>query len=229
MLDVETKHRVLVLGDIHGCDVALAVLLNRLQLTSSDTLVVLGDAVDRGPGSCRVLDQLIEVRQSSRLIYLMGNHEEMMLEALGGRRSSMWLRHGGIATLDSYGGALTNIPDDHLELLNEMHPYWESSTEICVHASLEPGVDLVDQQSEWLRWQKLTGLEFPHPSGKRVLCGHSGISNGLPALLDGWICLDTLAYEGGYLTCLDTSTGEISQTQQSGTFRGGLLLSDLES
>jgi calcineurin-like phosphoesterase family protein len=221
------KDRVLVVGDIHGCDVALAVLLSRLELGSNDTLVVLGDAVDRGPGSCRVLDQLVEVRQSSRLIYLMGNHEEMMLDTLSGRRSNMWLRHGGMATLNSYGGSLANIPDDHLELLNQMLPYWESPSDICVHASLEPGVDLADQQPEWLRWQKLTGLEFAHPSGKRILCGHSGISTGLPAILDGWICLDTLAYEGGFLTCIDASTGEISQSQQSGAFRGGLLLDDL--
>jgi serine/threonine protein phosphatase 1 len=227
--DDEDIDRVLVVGDIHGCDVALAVLLRRLQLTSRDVLVILGDAVDRGPGSCRVLDQLVEVRKSSRLIFLMGNHEEMMLEALRGRRTNMWLRNGGAATLASYGGSLANIPDDHWQLLEESSPYWESSTDICVHANLEPGVSLTDQRPEWLRWQRLTGFEFPHPSGKRVLCGHSGCSTSLPAILDGWICLDTLAYEGGFLTCLDAGTGEISQAQQSGIFRGGVFLSEMEA
>jgi serine/threonine protein phosphatase 1 len=211
-------------GDIHGCDVALAVLLHHLQPTSCDTFVVLGDAVDRGPDTSRVLDQLVAVRKSSRLVYVMGNHEEMMRNALMGRGSKMWLRHGGHATLTSYGGSLAGIPDDHLELFHEMLPYWESSVEICVHAGLEPGVDLSSQTPEWLRWRKLTGLEFPHPTGKRVLCGHSGVSKDTPSVLDGWICLDTLAYEGGHLTCLDTSTGEFFQARQSGEFRRGLYL-----
>src|SRR5690606_24664118 len=43
--------RLLVIGDVHGCDVALDVLLDRLELTADDWLVVLGDVIDRGPGS----------------------------------------------------------------------------------------------------------------------------------------------------------------------------------
>jgi len=216
-------------GDIHGCDVALSVLVERLQLTSQDCFVVLGVAVDRRPGSREVLDQLVVLQLSCQRIYLKGNHEEMMLDSIRGHRSTLWLRNGGAATLASYNNLLTNLPEKHLHLLDATQPDWKSATDMCVHANLEPGVALPDQRSVWLRWQKLTGLEFPHPSGKRVLCGHSGVSTNQLAFLNGWICLDTLAHQNGYLTCIETRTGEISQSRQSGTFRTRRRLRNLQS
>lgn|GEM_PF-6950343 len=153
----------------------------------------------------------------------------MMLDSIRGHRSTLWLRNGGAATLASYNNLLTNLPEKHLHLLDATQPDWKSATDMCVHANLEPGVALPDQRSVWLRWQKLTGLEFPHPSGKRVLCGHSGVSTNQLAFLNGWICLDTLAHQNGYLTCIETRTGEISQSRQSGTFRTRRRLRNLQS
>jgi serine/threonine protein phosphatase 1 len=220
--------RVLVWGDIHGCDLALETILDRIAVTRDDTLVFLGDAVDRGPASRQVLEKIVELRRAFNVVFVLGNHEEMLLDAIAGRGMDRWLRFGGAATLRSYGGTLSQFPEDHLELLNCAVAYWEDHTNICVHANLEPGVELSQQQPDWLRWQSLTGMEFPHPSGKRVLCGHSGIPGGLPSVGAGWVCLDTLAYKGGFLTCLDTVSGAIFQAQQSGSYRSGITLRDLE-
>lgn len=211
--------RILVVGDIHGCDTALDILLDKMELQSTDRLIILGDVVDRGPGSCQAFDALLRAEQTCTLIFILGNHEEMMLDVLAGAPPQLWLRHGGTATLDSYGGRLDRIPDSHLDLLDRAVTFWESSSVICVHANLEPGVDLASQQPAWLRWQKLTGLEFPHPSGRLVLCGHTPQTNGLPLIGDGWICLDTLAYGGRYLTGLDVDSGTVFQSRQSGDFR----------
>ena len=212
---------------MHGCDVALESILDNVEIASNDTLVFLGDVVDRGPNSRRALDIILGLQNACDVVFVMGNHEEMMLDALSGRGTERWLRFGGASTLSSYGGDLANVPDTHRELLADAVQYWEDDANIGVHANLEPGVSLADQQPEWLRWQALTGMEFPHFSGKRVLCGHSGIPNGLPAIGDGWVCLDTLAYAGGCLTCLNTETGAIYQAQQSGKFRSGICLGDL--
>ena len=219
--------RGFVIGDIHGCSKALEVLLENMQLTGDDYVVSLGDAIDRGPDSSGVLDLLLDVRDEFELIFILGNHEEMMLDALSGRSREDWLRHGGDATLESYGGFLRNVPDDHYELLDRARRYWEGPKEICVHANLEPGVELNRQRSRWLRWSKLTGQEFPHPSGKRIICGHSGVSYGAPLVANGWICLDTLAYSGGVLTALNLQTDEIIQSRESGEFRGGVYLHEL--
>ena len=217
--NAEACGRTIVVGDIHGCNLALERLLEQLDLRTPDVFVVLGDAVDRGTGSREVLETLLQVDQACQLVYILGNHEEMLLDVLSGYQLQPWLRQGGAATLDSYGGSLSRIPDSHRDLLHRSVPYWESAETICVHANLEPGVELVDQQPGWLRWQQLTGFEFPHPSGKLVLCGHTGQLSGLPSVCDGWVCLDTLAYSGRFLTCLDVASSIVIQSRQSGEVR----------
>lgn len=97
--------RILALGDIHGCNQALVLLLSLVQLTAIDTLVVLGDAIDRGPESRQVIDQLLSVKQTCKLIFLMGNHEQMLRDVLMGQGLfGAWQDVGGRETLHSYGG-----------------------------------------------------------------------------------------------------------------------------
>ena len=228
MLDAFINRRGFAVGDIHGCDRAFDVLVEQMSLGSNDFVVVLGDAIDRGPNSRGVVEKLIEVDQACQLIYVMGNHEEMLLNALDGRGREEWIRHGGAETLDSYDGNFRNIPDQHLDLIESAVRYWEGPNEICVHANLEPGVALNRQRSRWLRWSKLTGREFPHPSGKRVICGHSAVGVVAPSVKNGWICLDTMAFDGGMLSALDLLTGEIIQARQNGDHRRGVYLRDLE-
>ena len=66
--------RLLAIGDIHGCDTALGVLLDAMSITAEDTLVVLGDVVDRGPGTKQVVDRLIELRDLCQFVFIKGNH-----------------------------------------------------------------------------------------------------------------------------------------------------------
>ncbi len=220
--------RTLAIGDIHGCDVALDTLLSHLAITADDTVVVLGDVVDRGPASSVAIERLLELSHSCRLVFLLGNHEEMMLDALaGGQSQGAWLQYGGRETLQSYGGNPDRIPPDHIDFLGQGLDYWETDREIFIHANLEPGVALDEQSPEWLRWTHLTGFEFPHPSGKRVICGHTAQQTGVPLNNEGWVCIDTWVYGKGWLTCLNLETDEFLQAQQNGTFRSGLTLSDI--
>lgn len=197
-------------------------LVSAIDVQACDTLVVLGDVIDRGPTSRDVVAQLLELQGRCRLVLIQGNHEEMMLDALGGRGDDGWLQYGGRETLESYGGHVDDVPKNHREFLSDGLAYWETDETIFVHANLEPGVPLVDQRPRWLRWTHLTGRELPHPSGKRVVCGHTPQSNGLPFVMDGWTCLDTLCWAGGFLTCLDLASNEIWQAQESGIVRTGM-------
>jgi serine/threonine protein phosphatase 1 len=101
--------------------------------------------------------------------------------------------------------------------------YWETEADIFIHANLEPGVALDQQLPEWLRWTHLSGYETPHPSGKRVVCGHTPQKSGLPLSLKGWTGIDTYAWGSGWLTCLDAGSNEWIQANQSGEFRLGRL------
>ena len=68
--------RLIAIGDIHGCHVEFAELLTQLALTRDDRLVLLGDLVNRGPDSCKVLDLARAYRATS----LLGNHELRLLK-----------------------------------------------------------------------------------------------------------------------------------------------------
>ena len=66
--------RTLAMGDIHGCVTALE-LLQSIDLQPEDSLVTLGDYIDRGPDTLRVIDSLTALRQTHYLVPLRGNHE----------------------------------------------------------------------------------------------------------------------------------------------------------
>lgn len=209
--------RTLAIGDIHGCDIALKTLCEGLELTADDRLILLGDLVDRGPNSRGVIEYAISLRERCELIWLIGNHEEMMLASFESRKMfNNWVMVGGKQALDSYDGSMKNVPPAHRRFLSEGKGYFETDTEIFVHANLEPGVPLESQTDGWLRWQHLTDLEFRHESGKRVICGHTQQGSGRPLVLDGWVCLDTAAYKGNPLTCLEVQTDTCFRATQQG-------------
>lgn len=67
--------RIIAIGDIHGCHLEFAELLERLELTKDDRLVLVGDLVNRGPDSCKVID----LARQHRAVALLGNHELRLL------------------------------------------------------------------------------------------------------------------------------------------------------
>jgi serine/threonine protein phosphatase 1 len=221
--------RTLAIGDIHGCDRALEKLLRALSIAGDDTVVVLGDVIDRGPGSKQVVDRLLQLSRECRLVFILGNHEEMLLDALTEVSDDSvvtgWLQYGGAETLMSYGGNPEKIPVEHLEFFRSAINFLETDRDIFIHANLQPGVPLDRQQVEWLRWTHLTGHEVPQPSGKRIVCGHTPQRSGYPLAIPGWTCIDTFACGNGWLTCLDVGTNDYCQANQVGNLRFGSLKS----
>jgi Calcineurin-like phosphoesterase len=94
--------RTIAIGDIHGCAIALAKLIEVVAPQPDDTVVPLGDYVDRGIDSRGVIDQLISLADHCRLVPILGNHEEMLLGAREGRSDfRFWINCGGITCLVS--------------------------------------------------------------------------------------------------------------------------------
>ncbi|MEQ1826806.1 MAG: metallophosphoesterase family protein [Pirellula sp.] len=212
--------RTIVVGDIHGCLIAFNALLNAIQLAPTDTLVTVGDYVDRGPDSKGVLDRLLELEQSCNLVPLLGNHEEMLLAVLERRMEPYgWLNHGGVQTMDSYGfnGDLECVPKSHRDLMNRMPSYYENDTHFVVHANYEPTLPLDEQPSELLRWIKISDfLPEPHVNGKRAIVGHTHDRKGEIFELPHLVCIDTYCYGGKWLTALELETGRIWQSTPDG-------------
>ena len=213
-----TRH--LAIGDIHGCVTALATLVDSIGLRDGDTIVTLGDYVDRGPDSRAVVDFIINLGETHQLVALRGNHEIMMLDA---REKDSWLRpwlsYGGEETLQSYGGSFDDVPDAHIDFLeNKLHRYYESETHIFVHANLAPDVALEEQSDAALFWQKYKD-PGPHNSGKTMVCGHTAQQSGVPLSNGHSVCIDTWAHGDGWLTCLDVGSGTVWQANEAGETR----------
>ncbi|WP_437185716.1 metallophosphoesterase family protein [Planctomicrobium sp. SH668] len=213
------------IGDIHGCGTALLTLVERVPMTSDDTVITLGDYVDRGPQSRQVLDWVMERTATGKCIPLRGNHEIMMLDAIFGRMPmGLWLQYGGKEALDSYAaegerGVPEEIPQSHLQFIeSQLLPYYESETHIFVHASVEPQFSLAEQIPDSLYWTRFNGIR-PHRSGKTIICGHTAQKSGLPANVGHAVCIDTWACGDGWLTCLNVDTGEYFQAKNTGEFR----------
>jgi serine/threonine protein phosphatase 1 len=220
--------RTFAIGDIHGCEIALNGVLSQIKPTAIDTLVLLGDIIDRGPNSARCIEILLGLKQLCNLVLVMGNHEEMLFEAFkSGIPNSRWLRYGGEQMVGSYGGRVQNIPRPHLDFLADSVPFHETDSTIFVHANLDSELPLSEQSIECLRWRHLTGFERPHNSGKRVICGHTPIQSGVPKVFEGWVAIDTGAYGGMFLTALNVDSDEVYQASQGGFTRGGVTLTDL--
>src|ERR1051325_7188753 len=150
-----------VIGDIHGCIDELRRLVEPLPLRSGDSLIFLGDYIDRGPDSAGVVAYLIALQSELReisLVFLKGNHEDMLLSYLGlaGQHGDMFLINGGEATLASYGlfeavaaeGALSAIPPEHLMLYRTLERFYVMDPFLCVHAGIHPQKPLADQTEE---------------------------------------------------------------------------------
>lgn len=213
--------RTIAIGDIHGCSAALRALLDAIQPQGHDTLVLLGDYIDRGPDSRGVLDQVLALEQQCRIVPLLGNHELMLLDAMENPRViAPWLECGGDATLASYGGRLRNVPDEHLAFIRRCQRYFETPNHFFVHANYQYDLPLDEQPDYLLFWEHLMFLlPRPHDSGKRAIVGHTSQKGGEILDLGHVVCIDTFCHGGGWLTGLDIDSGRIWQTSQEGKLR----------
>ena len=214
--------RTIAIGDIHGCSVALAALLRLIDPQPDDTIVPLGDYVDRGIDSKGVIDQLISLGDRCHLVPLLGNHEEMMLGAREGRSDfQFWMNCGGITCLDSYGstGRIELIPRHHFAFLESCRTSFETAQHLFLHANYQPDVPLDQQDLHTLRWLSLRDYVPPsrHCSGKTVIVGHTP----QPEILDlGYLkCIDTNCCKGDWLSALEVESGQVWQVDERGGTR----------
>ena len=175
--------RTFVIGDIHGCVDELDRLLEAITPAAADTVVFLGDYIDRGPASKGVIDRLLRLRREGpQCVFLKGNHEDMFLGFLGehGAFGEAFLSNGGGHTLRSYGlhGELGQVrgeqlPPEHLAFLRSLQLYYEHDAFLCVHAGLDPSRPLEAQREEDLLWIRDEFIRKPHPWAYTVLFGHT--------------------------------------------------------
>jgi serine/threonine protein phosphatase 1 len=210
--------RILAIGDIHGCSLRLKQLLDLIKVDPfADTLIFIGDYLDRGPDAREVIHTLLHIKENfSNVICLRGNHEAMFLDFyLEGRNEELFLYNGGWSTLTSYGLALadaragTGFPESHLRFLTSLPHFYEMEEYLFVHAGLRPGIPLVEQLPEDLLWIRYEFIESDWDFGRTVVFGHTPFSE--PLIDRNKIGIDTGAVYGGCLTCIEVPSLKIYQ------------------
>jgi serine/threonine protein phosphatase 1 len=218
-------HLLYAIGDVHGRDDLLAELLVKIDEDSSARgrakriLVFLGDLIDRGPSSAEVVERLRRFRpDGTRLVFLAGNHEEVLLRILDGEAALVpdWLRFGGGECLKSYGvdaerlrrmspsraiaTVRSAIPVEHAEFLRGFDDTFRAGDYLFVHAGIRPGVPLGEQARADLRWIREPFLSDSAEHGFVVVHGHT-IRQQVESRSNR-IGIDTGAYRFGVLTAL---------------------------
>lgn len=215
--------RVYAVADIHGRLDCLNDMMTRIDadvpFDGDDHLVFLGDYIDRGPDSARVIDRLIQIGdQRPSVSFLLGNHEETLLKVLKGSRTAAGLfdKIGGRETLLSYGvdAAAYNDMDlsDMIDAAQTLVPaYHVSFLETCidrlsigdyrfVHAGVRPRVAFDDQKPSDLRWIRTEFLDHPRPFDGFIVHGHTVVDDIDERLHR--LNLDTGAYASGRLSAV---------------------------
>jgi serine/threonine protein phosphatase 1 len=217
--------RVYAIGDVHGRIDLLDRLLERIERDSAGRaaartqLVLLGDIIDRGPDSRRVIERLLSYSLGgTKPILLCGNHEEVLLRVLSCERGILdsWLTFGGTEFLLSYGldplefsglsedDALVAVgrvvPREHLKLLESSIDSVKIGDFLFVHAGIRPHVELAMQSQRDLRWIRHAFLDDPTDHGLIVVHGHT-ISAAVEDRANR-IGLDTGAYRSGRLSAV---------------------------
>lgn len=228
-------HRTIAIGDIHGDIGHLRLLLAKLPaLDAEDTLVFLGDYLDRGPDSAGVVKLVRELETTlpCRVVCLMGNHEDAWIRVLdrGWPEFVMPSGNGCLATMRSFLGqpspdedetpapdeidslyAGRFFPDDVVAWMRNLPLFYEDDHAIYVHAGLierngEFAHPSATEPKAGLLWTRSEDF-FRHYRGKRTVVGHTK-TEFLPPELSSYTPADpTDLWAGPSVVAIDTGAG----------------------
>lgn len=217
------------IGDIHGQYEKLVNALNAIESYQGNDedyeIIYLGDFSDRGPDSKGVHD-LLRMRMKKdpkRNKPIKGNHDFMLEKCFSAHSKTrkshmeMFLRHGGVQTLASYGIIANEIPgiavkmsgviiedslaiakvfpEDVIEWIKELPYSYEDNYRFYVHAGVYPDIPLDRQVREVMMWVREEFLMSKFNWGKLIVHGHTPTEDAYPDFSPNQIGIDT----GGYV------------------------------
>ncbi len=220
------KQPIFVIGDLHGRSDLLEQILEQLDAEvgalklKNPKLVFVGNLIDRGPSSARVLNRMQELTREfpANVTCLLGSHEQMCLDFLSAPKArwARWSKEGAAATFESFGVELpstgldgdvaedaavtlkTAMGEELIEWIRSCPSILSSGTLHVVHAAADPRRAIEDQSTRVLTWGHPEFLSVSRSDGQWVAHGHTRFAR--PHLKDGRISVDTGAWETGILS-----------------------------
>ncbi len=229
------QNRYFAFGDLHGHYDELMLLYKKLLKEANldpikDTLVFLGDYIDGGPDTKKVVGQMIAwEKQYPHWRFLYGNHEDLMLDALIYNKKRygdfyLWWNQGGQATLASYKDGNEDdyeksimqpkdvILKEHIGWLKSRPLYFEADNYLFVHAGLLPGLTIEEHKkaldgeraeslSQQMIWIRDQFIDDNYDWGKKIIFGHTAVRT--PIIQKNKIGIDTFPRHAGFLTAVE--------------------------
>lgn len=215
--------RYYVIGDIHGRNDLFEALIGAIEQDAAAVsdmevrVVLLGDLVDRGPASAQVIANAREWQRRRQVNILAGNHEQMFLESFEKTQVLRhFIRHGGRETILSYGVPEDRyneatveelqelihdyVPQDDREFLSRFDEMIIAGDYLFVHAGIQPGVALEEQNREDLLWIREQFLDHEGQHPFYVVHGHTIFED--VDVRANRLGIDTGAFRYGRLTAL---------------------------
>lgn len=186
-------------GDFHGEVTLLARLLAKLPIQALDTIVFLGDHLDRGEDNAATIEALWELeRRHPRLVFLRGNHEQAWLREWDGREFT------GVPDIEGAQEAWAQFGwDPPAELgrwLSRTLVEYADSHAYYVHSGVLPGRPVWETPNQ----MNISGadgfLGSGYSWGRLIVCGHYELDE--PLLAFDKACIDTGAWRSGVLTAV---------------------------
>ena len=231
-------NQIFVVGDIHGCKDLLDNIHQKIIKASKNKkgeklIIYLGDYIDRGPDIKETIQTLIDFNPSNfKKIFLLGNHEKMLLEFISENRNSpfVWIYNGGSETLKSYGIDLSNkiddtmdliidkdlrkkfielIPLSHMDFFNQLIINFTWQNYFFVHAGINPNIPFNMQEKETMLWTREKSFFSPKMTYSKIIVhGHTPVEKveHYPFRIN----LDTGSFYSGKLSCLKIENGKLS-------------------
>jgi serine/threonine protein phosphatase 1 len=202
-----------LIADIHGNYDGFKQLLDTVKFNKNkDNLIILGDIVDGGPKSRQCINLALSI---PHMTFIIGNHDTWFMDwAKGGPEIPLWTHQGGYATLHSYDYKRENVPQSHIDLLNDA-PYYHISNDnsIFVHGGFDPLKPIDNQTKEFVTWDRDLILYAKYnqvPNYKNVYVGHTSTQfyggDFKPVRFNNLIMCDTGGGWNGMLTLIDLDT-----------------------
>jgi serine/threonine protein phosphatase 1 len=237
--------KTFVIGDIHGRRAQLQILLGMLARDADeDTLVFLGDLIDRGMDAPGVVSDVLEMQRENpeRVVCLRGNHEQMLLDCIDDG-ALVWFSPatGGAYSFEQYTGHALRllkeedfeearreiaecVPAEHLEFFRGMPHFYEDDYAIYVHAGLDHGKHPRETSEHFLLWARDKDF-YTNYTGKPCVFGHTP-TPFLPLrgrlgrhgiyIFHSAIGIDTGYNQNSPLTCLELPDFNLYQSYADG-------------
>ena len=212
--------RLLALSDVHGSYQKFESMLEKINLTKEDKLIVLGDNIDRGPENMDMVFRLMQLKKEYDIVTLKGNHEEMFLEAVTKNKTIEQIVGSPFYSSYSNNGTMVSLweyfklsKENQAIIKKEIESYKLYHIEddfLFVHAGVAKRIPIERQNEGDLLWirERFTD-EHSHGLPYTVVFGHTPtIFLNQDRSFTIWrkndkIGIDCGASYGGSLACID--------------------------